>query len=389
MTLCMAAIFVAVCCRPLCEPQRVEQTGARLIALEAAFNTLLDMLRPLLGPEAATSKVNGAACMGSSPLGRTRSSLRGQLDLPALSARLVTTDLRTLRVSLSVEAGWGPAAALVMRCPLTDFSIVVTGCLASAVPTELLGPSSGPPCSAHGASQTLQQWRKNSFATLMEEAAVCGHARPSQRCQDDEASLSAASLSTASTMRPGGPCGATDEATWAKSLAGITAITSRKKAPLEAFRTAPAGVVAPVVPTKASAGEAVLLLQLLPDSARIFPGPQPPSRARQGAVPWWRFDLKSGMGDPITGSEDFGVLHAPWDLRKLCHPQMSGSDGCPGREGSNATLPMQLALLFNAPAERCLLRNRLQEARLLPESERDELPSLGPGLEEFHILEVS
>merc|ERR1719215_376934 len=91
-TVMALALVVFVGCSPTGVGDRAKDADVRLSVLEAAFNTMLDTLRPLMGD------LGGGAAGCSEPV-----SPGGALvAFSRFSVRLITTDRNTLRCDLHV-----------------------------------------------------------------------------------------------------------------------------------------------------------------------------------------------------------------------------------------------------------------------------------------------
>jgi len=325
-------ILTFIGCAPHGIKARAVEADQRLVALETALNALLDSLRPLLGD------VRGGGLPSPPVLGT------GIAQPPReryFSVRLLTEDRRTLRAALVVyctESG----PMMCISCALADFCVL--GRRVDCATATDLGPC-GPvvvadsPCSGApwpGGGQTPL-----SVAALTAHVGVSlgGEQRPRRVRGDDEVSVSAASVSTASTLRRGG-AHQPDEVSLRLAVAMITAICSRASEPLEIFRPTVSGAV---LPPKSKSDEPALLLGLPENRLYLAAGVEPLAGVSSCNLPYprcpsriniWRWPVlckaakhahtalcRRGGWLPVRkeiGMKDiFGVVRTPMELHAL------------------------------------------------------------------------
>ena len=284
LLLCVFALLLA--CAPGKEMRRSELVDQRLEALEAAFNALLDTLRPLLGP-AAPPSVHGKAFQSSGGVER-------------FSVRMVTSERFTLRGTLTI---YQEECSLQISCPLASFNLVVSG-LEGAVQTEL-----GRCAAGEVDSMTLSPPRaQGSWATTLGMRFT--RQSPERTRRDDDL----ASVSTASTLTRGK--NQVDEASLHLALAMVTALSRRQAEPLEVF-FAKKTLMAP---PKAAYDEPAIVLSLAEDqlTCQAGFGAFGPEMSSQGRG---CFTQRA----PIT-KERFGVVRDPSEMRDLCTDESAAAN---------------------------------------------------------------
>eukprot|EP00434_Breviolum_minutum_P040899 symbB.v1.2.036363.t1/scaffold5117.1/size30692/2 len=237
LLLCVFALLMA--CAPGKEMRRSELVDQRLEALEAAFNALLDTLRPLLGPAAPPALQSSGE---------------------RFSVRMVTSERFTLRGTLTISQ----ECSLQISCPLASFNLVASG-LEGAVPTELGRCAAGevdsmtlsPPRPQGIWATTLgmrftRQILGSSFVSFHSHGQVeMKHRSPERTRRDDDL----ASVSTASTLTRG-----KNQASLHLALAMVTALNRRQAEPLEVFFAKTL-----MAPPKAAYDEPAIVLSLAED----------------------------------------------------------------------------------------------------------------------------
>jgi len=318
-TFCAMAFMVFVGCSPTGVRDRVKEADVRLTALEAAFNTMLDTLRPLVGD------LNGG--VAPPPPARTPTSPLARANLMActrFSVRLITKDRNTMRADLHVFCKDRPQ--LAVYCPLGNFTIV-SSIMDGVAPTEL-GMSAASPTMLAVSPNAASPLGLNAVAATM---GINLGERRQRRREDDEYSTSLASCSTASTMRSKQHDYQPSEASLKLAMGMVTMVCARPSEPLEAFRPTVRGAL---VPPKAAMDEPSLLLALAAESVQILAGADPRTldAAYSEVDPcremcWIPKGLVAHrkVNAPVA-EESFGVLRSSDDLEKLCRlvPKAAG-----------------------------------------------------------------
>jgi len=309
ITFVAMAVVVFAGCSPTGLRDRVKEADVRLTALEAAFNTMLDTLRPLMGdlhggvapPPVPTSPTNMlAAC--------TR-----------FSVRLISKDRNTLRANLHVFCKDVPQ--LFVHCPLANFTIL-SGSLDSVAPTEL-GLNASSPAVFAGGRTSLSPGMGQGLNAVAATMGINLGERRQRRREDDEYSTSLASCSTASTSRSKKINYQPSEASLRMAMGMVTTVCARQNEPLEAFRPTSSGAV---IPAKAPVDEPSLLLALEADSVQIIAGFDPRSLDPSEASSWHPGLVASleallpllKSEAPIAGAGSFGVLRDSDEMERLC-----------------------------------------------------------------------
>ena len=277
LLLCVFALLMA--CAPGKEMRRSELVDQRLEALEAAFNALLDTLRPLLGP--AAPPVHGKALQSSGE---------------RFSVRMVTSERFTLRGTLTISQ----ECSLQISCPLASFNLVASG-LEGAVPTEL-----GRCAAGEVDSMTLSPPRPQGiWATTLGMRFT--RQSPERTRRDDDL----ASVSTASTLTRGK--NQVDEASLHLALAMVTALNRRQAEPLEVFFAKTL-----MAPPKAAYDEPAIVLSLAEDqlTCQAGFGAFGPEMSSQG---------RGCFRQRTVTKECFGVVRDPSEMRNLCEEGGSSS----------------------------------------------------------------
>jgi len=348
-------------CSPWTHHPQQDLVDERFGALESAFNTMLDTLRPLLGDmqdaaplQPSTTRQNTAPNSGLSMAALQRHSAEvadaswlaqavlqdddssASLDSKVWSVRLLTSERLTLRAELrltpvpmarpekgTVVGGHLPQQySLQITCHLAGVELRTNKVLSSS--TTTLGRSVAAaadhcqpvsPTHSRGAVPSLwNQYFDSSAQAQLQQAA--------RRRQDDEVSCSLASISTASTLRTRG--GQVDEAALQRGLSMVRSLAAKRNCPLELF-SGPARR-----PPKAAADDFALLLGVQQED---------PLSAAKGFVEmplrlklWTKATrmLRSGNAvlEPLQGDKDTnGLLHSSVDLNRLCRSgaHVSGS----------------------------------------------------------------
>lgn len=285
-------LFVFHGCSPKHATPRARETDLRLQTVEAAFNAMLDTLRPLLGGDAPPA-LPCAALHPFSLLGLSASSADGQRTY--FPVRLVTRDRTTLRAEVSVTSPASftqghrrrppPAAKTTaglsvfqVECPLADLRISARSCSAIA-PTELGKSAAGNPAALPVPLKTMIGGSDNVALTALAAMAVAAPAPQLSGRDGQEAASAGGSIwtaSTASTQRShgrGGPHARIPEETTHLAMAVATAMNRRcQSGVLEIFRVRMAREeggcgrgkkqAAGVTPPKAPLDEPALLIAL-------------------------------------------------------------------------------------------------------------------------------
>ncbi|CAJ1341078.1 unnamed protein product, partial [Effrenium voratum] len=234
LVFCSLVVLVAAC-RPGKELGRADLVDRRLEALEAAFNALLDTLRPLL-PSARPSR---SCQVVKGPPGR-------------FSVRMITGERWTLRGSLTILQ---EQCGLLVSCPLGAFQLAADG-LEGAMQLELGQRAAG---DADGATVSPGPRQANGWAASL---GMRFAREPSERARRDD---DLASVSTASTLTRAKS--QVDEASLNLVLNMISALNRRAAEPLEVFF---ADRGAPLAPPKVSYDEPAIVLALAEDQLSCF-----------------------------------------------------------------------------------------------------------------------
>lgn len=311
-----AAVFTFVATAPSGVQGRALEADSRLTKLEAAFNSMVDTLRPLL-KETPTSGVLGLASLDAS---KTLCPARDRF-----CVRLVTAERRVLRALVCLSPTKSPETLCVL-CPLADVCISI-GSLGGVHVAELgrsaagcleLPVQSGPTSILPGTSP---------FSAM----GGFGHSPRGQRHTDDDLF----SQSTASTLRTRGPHGTQqDDAALHLAMSMVATVCSRHRRPLDAFMVT-SGVSSTALPPKIEADEPSLLLTVALDHMSLssclhLPGASAPAHCTgrvqhmiknvfgEGSI--LRFAVRclgSAANEEIR--DQFGVLHDPVELHRLCN----------------------------------------------------------------------
>jgi len=334
----LSTVSIAACvlcgCSPGVARPRQEEADFRLMEVETAVNTLLDVLRPLL------LQHRDAGRHSAPPIPRPLLEERGPV-----SVRLVTSSMSTLRGFLCVSpAKDDTPATLRIICPLAGL-FFTTDQVSSATTTDLSGPG------VHAGSLTGLGANTNS-PSLWLASGFGAHPMRDRRRQDDEVSLSLASASTASTLncRDGTQV---DEASMILGMSVASGLCSQAQRPFEVFRVHNSGGF---MPPKAAAAEPALLFALPQESVRELTA----ARQRKAAsclcntalsgCKWRR--CSSSTSTPTSSQhptlDNFGVLRTSADLCKLCElssnadrvfASVGGGPGTPVGFGSGTDSP--------------------------------------------------
>eukprot|EP00927_Polykrikos_kofoidii_P035913 TRINITY_DN30400_c0_g2_i1.p1 TRINITY_DN30400_c0_g2~~TRINITY_DN30400_c0_g2_i1.p1 ORF type:complete len:1175 (-),score=174.41 TRINITY_DN30400_c0_g2_i1:69-3443(-) len=326
-----AFVMLFVGCAPWCNRSRVAEADMRLAALEAAFNALLDSLKPLL--------TDPPRDLPPSPGDMQSRNAPGQ-DRKSFSIRLITASRLTLRATLElrqspqVGVSEDATAELCVSCALGEFCVIAPR-LERAVSTDL-GRSAAGNAELPASPSVVPGGGPSTFGlpglslTAWANAMVAARQSP-QRRQDDEMSISMASASTASTLQSRGEKGVRDEAVLHLAMGTVQALGRFRGEPLEAFR---ADVPGSVVPPKTHVDEPALLLSFQAGCVRVVgsaepPPPQLPTKGDRGplSVPVLccsnSVDLESGQSKDAGVRDRFGVLRNSAELRRLCSSSSS------------------------------------------------------------------
>jgi len=264
----IVSVFAIICfivfgCTPYVVRCRSGLVDLRFIELEAAINSMLDALRPLLREpfDGCEPGVHTSAQRSFSDAALPSSGRDVQKDSQCkskryFSVRVITSRRLTLRANLQVNCNSDDlTAGCYVASPLSGFQLAAAR-VAIVTPTDL---------------------GRHAAASLMGSAhALARHRRESRSQgwgrQDDDVSVSGVSISTASTLRRNGH--QVDEASLSQALNLVTGICARQYEPLELLRTSRAGSL---VPTKATVDEPAALLGFANDQlsfvrAEALPG---------------------------------------------------------------------------------------------------------------------
>lgn len=293
-------VFILIVLDPCQVRSKAGELDDRIEVIEAAVNTMLDSLRPLLGNDnwASRSPRSESAAFPGLPVpspSATQAPTKAGKRFTSqrfFSVRLVTAEKQTVRAVLhlpaSSESDTLSRSKFSVYSPLAKFGICTNEFLESVSATVLGQSAAG---SIDNAFSFSPEDPSSGFLTTWVASQISGHQRSRQRQRsDDEFSTSLASVSTSSTMRSG-RANQVDEAALQLALAAVTALSRRRKEPLEAFRVNGPGRT--VVPPKSVEDEPCLVITML-----------------QGRLKY------------ITRNEDVhGVLRNPNELRRLFQRQ--------------------------------------------------------------------
>lgn len=276
LTILIYMVFVLDPCQI---PSRAEALDDRIVCMEAAVNSMLDAFRPLLGPDGC--RLPPAVQDLPTPTTPSKGGKRQR----HFSVRLVTANKQTLRASVhfpSSDAISTGTDRFVVYSPLAKFGIAVIRAMDSASKC-VLGES------AAGSLDRSITFTPDSpgVASLSSLFAMQFSKPPRRRLRDDDL----ASVSTSSTFSSRGQRGQLDEAALQLAIAAVSAMSSRRKEPLEAFRMRGTGRA--VIPPKSAQDEPCLVLTL----------------------PIGHLKYTEALG--VSGHDVFGVVRTPNEMRRL------------------------------------------------------------------------
>jgi len=320
------AVLILFGCTPRVAQQRALEADLRLAQLEAAFNAMLDALRPLLIepprelPPSQVVDLTNQAIFPSFGLTETT-----QLAHESFSVRLVTQQRLTLRATLQVHAGQeAVGSAMWVTCSVADFSIMASA-LVGFTPTDL-------GAAAAGTVEMLDNQHDNGIVGNTIGLSMSGWAAAvvSTRQRGDDDARTDVTASTASTLRSQGR-GMKDEAAMHLAMGTVTALSHRRCIqPLEVFRACTYGAI---VPPKTPDDEPALLLTIAADNLMLARGCDPSTSscssstsidpsAKSSRLSRWvrRLTLLAGgaQAESREMKDIHGVLRTQQEMRKLC-----------------------------------------------------------------------
>lgn len=287
--LLLCALSLLAACTPGKEMHRSELVDRRLEALEAAFNALLDTLRPLLGPSAQpTCAAQGKVEAQSSSQER-------------FGVRMITSERLTLRGTLTILQD---DCGLRVSCPLGSFELVASG-LEGAVQAELGRSAAG---EVDGMILLPPRAQGDSWASFMRK--LLGNQKSSEpRARRDD---DLASVSTASTLTRGK--NQVDEASLHLALAMLKAMNRHHCEPLEVFFAQRDLFLAP---PKAPYDEPSIVLALAEDQLTCYA-----SFGKESSAASRCFRRSARITE-----DHFGVVRDPSEMRQLCTDEEQGPVG--------------------------------------------------------------
>lgn len=296
-------LFVLVCCSHTQGRPRTSLADLRIEVLEAAFNALLDVLRPLVGPGAGAGE---RSCGTLRPGGAGGAARKPS----SFCVRLLTAERQTLRASISLSLTGEPS--LLVACPLADFSLSAAGAEnatrtdlgGSSATFDVEGPHRGPPSS--GAAP----WT----AVLL--ARFGSGEQPHCRQEDDVLSATLSNTSTANRVSARGG-DQVDEVALHLAMAMVAAICSRRCEPLEAFRSVMACGSGSILPPKATVEEPCLVLALARQKLHFSGGRGPRAAEAVAASPWRCHCCLASSKGAVRCKDTLGVLRDAAQLQKL------------------------------------------------------------------------
>lgn len=321
------SILVFVGCSHTQARLRSVEVELRLHELEAAFNAMLDILRPLLESDSSASAAMDV--VGTRSLnGGTQSATNGQFRI-----RLVTSERQTLRAMLSL--GVQGKQPFSVACSTAGVTLTAEQAV-NATPTDLRGGGR-----AGGRPEMPLQ---NSSAPGWAAALLTRFGNPRQ---DDAYAVSLSSASTAVTAssRNGNQV---DDTTMYLVTGMVTMVCSRKSEPLEVLRCVDAGGLG-LLPPKAFVEEPCLILAVAKGDVTLC-------RDIEVADPLGAMLSRALRGSASTDS--IGLLSSGAQLRQLLEPEAGSKDDCadsPRSSGaSNGTITLaerEGAFTFAAAAD--------------------------------------
>lgn len=241
-------IFVFVgCTHNQAGSSRKVEANLRVEALEAAFNSMLDVMRPLLGPGAVP--IDFGCSAGIQDLATTVLSNK-LFKSTHFSVRLVSAEGQTIRTTLILK--FGAATSITASCSLAGFSFAFGGA-ETAMATDLgdignLGVESALSAAANQGTGPSQSWA----------AGLIGRFRSEQPRQEDAVSISIGSASTACTLKSK-RTDTVDEFSLHLVASMLRTLSARREYPMEVFRAGHLGGLGIMAP-KAAVEEPCLVL---------------------------------------------------------------------------------------------------------------------------------